>query len=230
MNEQAVKKQLDNMVSFIKKEADEKANEIALKADEEFTIEKTRLVQAQKLKYMKEFERREKQVEIQKKIAYSNELNKSRLRVLKAREEGIRNLFEDAKKRLGELTRDKETYKNLLAKLIIQGLTKMNEPSVEVRVRPEDKELVESVLPTVAHSYKEGTGFDVKLSIDSRVTLPSGAEISTDPLKTCAGGVQLSARGGRILLNNTLDQRLEIAYDISLPEIRRLLFGTQKLG
>jgi len=67
MNDAAVKKQLDNMVSFIKKEAEEKAAEIAVKAEEEFTLEKARLVQAQKLKIMKEFERREKQVEIQKK-------------------------------------------------------------------------------------------------------------------------------------------------------------------
>jgi len=45
MNEEAVRKQLNNMVAFIRKEAEEKANEIAVEADEEFTLEKNRLVQ-----------------------------------------------------------------------------------------------------------------------------------------------------------------------------------------
>jgi V-type H+-transporting ATPase subunit E len=68
MNPETVARQLDNMVSFIKKEAEEKAAEILAKAEEEFTIEKAKRVQAQKLKIMKEFERKEKQVEVQKKM------------------------------------------------------------------------------------------------------------------------------------------------------------------
>jgi V-type H+-transporting ATPase subunit E len=68
MNNEIVAKQLDNMVNFIKKEAEEKANEILAKAEEEFTIEKAKKVQAQKLKVMKEFERKEKQVEVQNKM------------------------------------------------------------------------------------------------------------------------------------------------------------------
>jgi V-type H+-transporting ATPase subunit E len=68
MNDAAVAKQLENMVSFIKKEAEEKAGEVLAKAEEEFTIEKAKKVQAQKLKLMKEFERKEKEVEVQKKM------------------------------------------------------------------------------------------------------------------------------------------------------------------
>jgi V-type H+-transporting ATPase subunit E len=68
MNDAAVAKQLENMVSFIKKEAEEKAEEILAKAEEDFTIEKAKKVQAQKLKLMKEFERKMKEVEVQKKM------------------------------------------------------------------------------------------------------------------------------------------------------------------
>jgi V-type H+-transporting ATPase subunit E len=68
MNNEIVAKQLDNMVNFIKKEAEEKASEILAKAEEEFIIEKNKRVQAQKLKIMKEFERKEKQVEVQNKM------------------------------------------------------------------------------------------------------------------------------------------------------------------
>ncbi len=50
------------MMAFIEQEANEKAEEIDAKAEEEFNIEKGRLVQQQRLKIMEHFERKEKQV------------------------------------------------------------------------------------------------------------------------------------------------------------------------
>jgi vacuolar-type H+-ATPase subunit E/Vma4 len=46
------------------------------------------------------------------------------------------------------------------------------------------------------------------------------------PSKGCAGGVVLSACRGRILLNQTLDERLIIAYHDLMPQVRRGLFTT----
>lgn len=68
MNDAAVQKQITNMISFIEKEAQEKASEIRVKAEEEFTIEKARVVQSQKQKINSEFEKKEKQVLINKKM------------------------------------------------------------------------------------------------------------------------------------------------------------------
>jgi len=48
MEEEEVSKQLDQMVKFIFREADEKASEIQAKAREEFSIEKARLVNEEK--------------------------------------------------------------------------------------------------------------------------------------------------------------------------------------
>lgn len=56
------------MMAFIEQEANEKAEEIDAKAEEEFNIEKGRLVQQQRLKIMEYYERKEKQVELQKKM------------------------------------------------------------------------------------------------------------------------------------------------------------------
>jgi len=67
MNEDEVRDQLDHMVKFIYREADEKASEIAAKAQEEFSIEKQHLVTEEKLKITKEFERKEKMIETNKK-------------------------------------------------------------------------------------------------------------------------------------------------------------------
>lgn len=69
------------MMAFIEQEANEKAEEIDAKAEEEFNIEKGRLVQQQRLKIMEYYEKKEKQVELQKKIQSSNMLNQARLKV-----------------------------------------------------------------------------------------------------------------------------------------------------
>lgn len=63
-----VQQQLQNMVKFIQKEAKEKASEIEVKTEEEFTIEKARLVQTQKQKIAADFARREQQVQVDKKM------------------------------------------------------------------------------------------------------------------------------------------------------------------
>lgn len=60
------------MMAFIEQEANEKAEEIDAKAEEEFNIEKGRLVQQQRLKIMEYYEKKEKQVELQKKMYVKN--------------------------------------------------------------------------------------------------------------------------------------------------------------
>lgn len=49
-------------------------------------------------------------------------LNQARLKVLKVREDHVRNVLDDARKRLGEVTRDQERYSIILEKLVLQGL------------------------------------------------------------------------------------------------------------
>ena len=56
------------MVQFIHQEAKEKAAEIKLKTDEEFNIEKLRMVEAEKQKIRAAYEVKEKQVEVQKRM------------------------------------------------------------------------------------------------------------------------------------------------------------------
>ena len=46
--------------------------------------------------------------------------NQARIRVLKAREEHIKNVVEEARHKLMEITKDSGLYKNVLQKLIAQ--------------------------------------------------------------------------------------------------------------
>jgi hypothetical protein len=118
--------QIKHMMAFIEQEANEKAEEIDAKAEEEFNIEKGRLVQQQRLKIMEYYEKKEKQVELQKKIQSSNMLNQARLKVLKVREDHVRSVLEEARRRLGEVTKDQTRYAEVLTALITQGLFQVN--------------------------------------------------------------------------------------------------------
>ncbi|KAH9638407.1 hypothetical protein HF086_004209 [Spodoptera exigua] len=230
-----VQKQIKHMMAFIEQEANEKAEEIDAKAEEEFNIEKGRLVQQQRLKIMEYYEKKEKQVELQKKITdlecqftvfswtrpnhmdlqSSNMLNQARLRVLKVREDHVRNLLDEARKRLADVPKDEKLYSELLTALTVQALFQLMEPAVTLRVRQVDKSLVESVLSKAQNDYKAQIKKDTVLKVDTDNWL------SPD---TC-GGIELIALKGRIKICNTLESRLELIAQQLLPEIRTALFG-----
>lgn len=210
-----VQKQIKHMMAFIEQEANEKAEEIDAKAEEEFNIEKGRLVQQQRLKIMEYYEKKEKQVELQKKIQSSNMLNQARLKVLKVREDHVRSVLDEARRRLGEVTKDQAKYSEVLLALIVQGLFQIMEPKATIKSRQADQPLIEKLLPTAVQNYKAKTGKDINVVLDKETFLPAD---------TC-GGVELHALNGRIRVPNTLEARLELISQQLVPEVRTALFG-----
>lgn len=207
-----VQRQIQHMMAFIEQEANEKAEEIDAKAEEEFNIEKGRLVQEQRIKIMEYYEKKEKQVELDRKIQNSHMLNQARLRILKARGEHIRNILDEAKTNLVGVTKDTERYKELLAKLIEQALYRLNETDVTVKCRKEDVELVKSVLDGALSGYSTHSGDKCKATIDYLDFLPPDS----------CGGIELCAFNGKIKVSNTLANRLEMVNRQLLPEISAL--------
>jgi len=210
-----VMKQIKHMMAFIEQEANEKAEEIDAKAEEEFNIEKGRLVQQQRIKIMEYYDRKEKQVELQRKIQQSNLHNAARLRVLKEREDHVTSVLEDAKRKLADIVKDRGTYKKLIQNLIGQGLLQLLETNVLLRCRQADISMVEESLDAVVQQYKSSTGKDVNLKIDKESFLNA----------SITGGVELSAQKGRIKIINTLEARLEMLARQMVPEVRTALFG-----
>lgn len=210
-----VQKQIKHMMAFIDQEANEKVEEIDAKAEEEFNIEKGRLVQQSRLKIMEYYERKEKQIELQKKIQNSNMLNNSRLKVLKAREDHIKTLLVESQHRLAALAQDQNQYKKLLEGLVAQGLFQMLEDKVVIRCRQKDVKLLSEVLEPAVALYKKETGHNVDVTIDNTNYL--NPEI--------AGGVEMLAQGGKIKVVNTLESRLDLISQQMLPELREILFG-----
>ncbi|KAK6537081.1 V-ATPase V1 sector subunit E [Arthrobotrys megalospora] len=207
--------ELKKMTAFIKQEAQEKAREIQIKADEEFAIEKSRLVRSETVSIDTQFERKHKQAELSQQIARSNVTNKTRLKVLGVRQELLESIFEDARKSLGQIANDKARYAQVLEGLILEGAYALAEQSISVRARKADFDLVKTAASSASTAYTEKTGQSIKIILNEDEELP------TD----CAGGVYVISGSGRIDINNTFEERLSILEDEALPAVRNTLFG-----
>jgi V-type H+-transporting ATPase subunit E len=161
------------MIAFIQQEAAEKVEEVEAKAEEEFNIEKSRLVSQQRVKIIDYYDKKEKQIELQRKIQHSNLANASRLSILKARDDYVQGLKEEARKQLSILTQDQTKYKTILGNLIAQGLFLLMEKEVTLRCRRNDSALVQQLIPEAVNRYKqEFKQKDIKISVDDKNFLP----------------------------------------------------------
>ncbi|KAI6652880.1 V-type proton ATPase subunit E 1 [Oopsacas minuta] len=215
LSDAEVSKQIQHMVEFINKEAGEKVEEIDTKAEEEFNIEKGRLLQQEKLKVKSYFERKEKQVEMQRKIQRSNQQNQARLSILKSRDDNVDKILSDAAKKLGEITKDQAKYQQIISSLIAQGLFQLIEPHVNILCRKQDMEVVKAAIPAGIDQYTKATRVKVVVEINKVNFLP----------EECSGGVILYDKTHSISVSNTFESRLELLSKQMIPEIRGILFG-----
>ncbi|XP_043699858.1 V-type proton ATPase subunit E1-like [Telopea speciosissima] len=225
-DEHVVSKQIQKIVRFILQEANEKANKLLIEANEESNILRLKLIEDEKRKIREEYERKEKQVEVRKRIEYSRLLNASRIKVLQAQDDIVNAMKKSTSKELLHVSDDIKTYSELLKDLIVQCLLRLKEALVLLRCREVDCKLVESVLDEAKQQYAEKAKVHhPKVTIDDRVYLPPPPTDSNLHGPFCSGGVVLASQDGKIVKENTLDARLELAFIQKLPEIRKRLFG-----
>ena len=160
------------MTAFIRQEATEKAREIEIKADEEFAIEKSKLVRQETSTIDSQFEKKFKQAGMSQQITRSTLSNKTRLKVLGARQELLDDLFEKARGRLGELSKDKAKYEGVCKDLILEGVYALNEHKVAVRAKKGDYEVVKKAMEGAKKEAKEKVGVDVEIVLDEKNAQP----------------------------------------------------------
>lgn len=122
-----------------------------------------------------------------------------------------------------DLTPTSDLYKKTVKQLILQGMIRLLEPEVEVKVRKTEVELVQKMLADcekdfTAHMKKEtGRDYTTKLTIckDKFMTEEEGSDY---------GGVVLMAHNRRIVVSNTLLDRMNLVFEMALPQIRSMLF------
>ena len=161
------------MTAFIRQEALEKAREISIKADEEFAIEKSKLVRQEIASIDTSYEKKWKAASLSQQTTQSVINNKSRLRVLAARQELLDGLFEQTRDKLAAVSKDQNKYQKLMKNLILQGLYLLNEPKVNVRASKKDYDVVKKASADASKEYQKNTNKETTIEIDEKNPLPA---------------------------------------------------------
>lgn len=214
-----VNDELHKMQQFIQKEAEEKAREIELKADQEYEIEKAGIVRQETASIDANAADKLKKAALKQQIAKSTVANKTRLKVLTQRQASLNEIFDEAKEALAKITKNKQQYRPILHSLVLEGLLKLLEPAAVVRVTEADKALANELIPALTKEYKEVTKRDVQITVATDNFLSR---------ETVIGGAIVSDAPGKIELDNTLAERLTLLSEEALPAIRLEMFGISK--
>ena len=144
----------------------------------------------------------------------------SRVKKMKSRDDLLEELKKSALDKLAALCKGPQ-YPAFVKNLIVEGLIKIEEDVVEIQTRPEDKTIVSGVLNDAVAEYKK-----VMTAAGHKVNAPQ-VKVSALSLnsKACSGGVVLTALDGRIVLDQTVDERLNISYSGIMPAVRYGLFS-----
>ncbi|KAL9608468.1 MAG: hypothetical protein Q9167_006700 [Letrouitia subvulpina] len=219
MSDDQVAGELKKMTAFIRQEALEKAKEIQIKADEEFAIEKSKLVRQETSAIDSQYEKKFKQASMSQQITRSTLSNKTRIKVLSARQELLDDLFEQARGRLADIAKDKGKYQEMCKNLILEGLYALNEDKVAVRARKADYDVVKKAIEGAKAEYKQQMKVqEIQVDLDEKNPQPEGS----------SGGLSIIGGGGKIDINNTFEERLKLLETDALPSIRKTLFGVNK--
>jgi V-type H+-transporting ATPase subunit E len=164
------------------------------------------------LSIQEDFAKKEKDREIQERIARSAEIGECRVKKMQIRDGLLNTLISEAGAKCAVVARG-NNYPQLLQKLIVQGLIKIEENDVVIFCRGEDVALVQKILPAAIQEYAE------IIERESTVKLTP-----KDLNENTYGGVVLTAINGKIVCDNTLSSRLTLVYEELLPSIRAILF------
>jgi len=223
MAEADTDRRIKQMVAFIRQEARDKAEEIEVRAKEECNVEVMKMTDREKAKMREEFKQREKRIEIENKIKKQKVLDGYRMELLKSEDSKKAELRQMVVDRFSKVTKNSGNYKEFLKQALIQAfLLIWDEDEVSVSCRSEDASVVKGMIQSALDVVKSRAKKECNTTLNMKVTFDG------KPVK-CSGGVIASARGGKVVCDNTLDARLGIVMRTELPLIRSRLFGKGRL-
>jgi len=196
-----------------------------LQTEHDFNLEKQTLVHEAKLNIQDEFTKKEKDREIQERIARSAEIGECRVKKMKIRDDLLKTLISEAGAKCAVVTRG-QNYPQLLQKLIVQGLIKIEENVITVYCRKEDVRTIGGILPAAIQEYVDIMKRESGVTLQPEVTL--NADRAKDLPESSYGGVLLTALNGKIVCDNTMSSRLNLVYEELLPSIRAILFPDEQ--
>jgi V-type H+-transporting ATPase subunit E len=167
-----------------------------------------------------EYEREEGEIQKNLKIREAQIKNNVKLEILKAQTEAIHEALNQSIVELCEFSSGPE-YAGLLRDLIAEGLDRLKEPRVRLMVRKSDLATGQRVLAdAVRIAERLNPGLAIKAKFDESRFLAQAP--------SCAGGVVLIAQKGKIRVSNVLNDRLRLAYEGMLPQVRALIAASKR--
>lgn len=155
-----------------------------------------------------------------KKIEKSRLINEMRLSKMSKRYGYLETLKGDIRKELEKRLQNKEEYKKLLKNLILQAMIKLMEPETTLRCLRNDVALIESLIKDCQNEFNQLVQKECKRTVDSKVKIDKDNFIEDKFL----GGIVLTCLNGNIVVSNTIDSRIDFAFQEMLPEIREGLY------
>ena len=139
-------------------------------------------------------------VAIQRNKMLSTAREKSRMEIIKAKNEVFEKIFEEAVQKMGSV-RDRPQYREILKALLGEALRDLGSDDVVLHIDKKDEVLMKDILT------------ELKLSNEIVTDLP------------CAGGLNVYSHDERFIVFNTLESRLKRAKEIYRPEIFSIVFS-----
>lgn len=221
-------KQIQQMIQFIAQEAREKSEEIAVKINSEVEEERQTKIQELSAHIREEYEQKNKERVIAQRIEKSKALNNYRYLALRHRDDLMKDLKQAVTQKFDEIV-SSDKYPELCCFLMAEAFLTIQEKEVTVLCREVDLSIVQGQVSKAITLFQtavsEKTGITPEVSV--QVSSTKFLNASDDPVAPCSGGVEVSARGGQLLVRNTLDSRLDKAFSDLKPQIRGLLFGVR---
>lgn len=143
---------------------------------------------------------------------------------MKHRNECMENLRTTAMEKLvNDFGSDNPQYLETLKNLIVQGMIKLLEEEVELKVREEEVDIVKGMLDECEAKYSEIMLEETQREYSTKLSVIEDMFLKDDEGGK-SGGIVLYAHKRRIVVSNTLEDRLNLVFEQELPALRSGLF------
>ena len=220
MNQQDAEARIKQMIRLIEQEAKEKASMVIEEAKQKMERERNKIYNAQREKVLQELKEKEENDRVQKRLEKSRKINGTRLEVQSHRNALLDELKVVVKDKLTQKMTDRASYKEFMTKLAVQGLIRFIEKDVKMMVRKEDLDIAREIVPEAVNQYKAFMKDNIGKDYDLKLEVVENSFLTEEDL----GGLNLYCDSFRIVFNNTLKMRMELAFSESIPDIRKNLF------
>lgn len=163
-------------------------------------------------------------------IKRSNLINQTRMELMNVRNEFMKQLVKEALEKLeNEIALpDNKRYQTVCKDLIIQGCIKFLEPVVLVKCREQDVDFIREIIPDAQSQYNELMANEVGSDkYETEIQVVEGEFIEPESEAGKCGGVIVMSKDRKIVCSNSLDNRLHLCYEESLPSLRTNLFPSE---